>query len=103
MALISVSPDELRAKAAQLEAYREEQDDILRQLRILVQNLSDNWKGNAQTAYYKSFTNRQSKMQELSLTLQDYIDILYQAATDAEQLDAELYSQIAALIDQMEV
>lgn len=103
MALISVSPDELRAKAAQLEAYREEQDDILRQLRILVQNLSDNWKGNAQTAFYKSFTNRQAQMQELSLSLQDYIDIMYQAAADAEQLDAELYSQIAALIDQMEV
>lgn len=94
MATLSARPEELRTRANELEALRQQQLDIMKRLRILVMSLSDSWKGEAQEAFVQKFLSKNQDMNNLSSVLEQYITLAQQAADRAEAVDNELLSAV---------
>ena len=92
MALIQVTPDELRAKATQVRNYKTQHDDVITQLRTLVNGLNDSWKGEAQTAFVNNFESMRSTFTDFSNMLEDYAKRMDTAANQLEQTDSSLAS-----------
>lgn len=94
MSTISIQPEQLRGRARELAKLRQQQLDLMKQMRILVMSLSDSWKGEAQEAFQANFLAKSKTMNELSSTLQQYIDLANTAAKKAEEADRTLLRQI---------
>lgn len=94
MSHISMQPDQMRSKASELEALRQRHLDLMRQLRILVNNLSDIWQGEAQRAFVSSFHNKSREMNDLASTLENYIELVNSAAAQIEQTDGQLLAKV---------
>lgn len=90
MTQLTVSPDQLRASARELEKLRQEHLALMKQLRILVMSLSDSWKGEAQEAFTKSFLNKNQTMNDVSTVLAQYAALMQLAADEAEAMDNAL-------------
>ena len=94
MATIMIQPQELRGKAAQIESCRQQQEDLMRQMRILVNSLREIWTGAAQEAFVANFERHNDTIVEFSETIQDYADLAKEAADLMESKDQELLSLI---------
>lgn len=90
MTQLTVSPDQLRASARELEKLRQQHLALMKQLRILVMSLSDSWKGEAQEAFTKSFLNKNQTMNDVSTVLAQYAALMQLAADEAEAMDNAL-------------
>lgn len=90
MTQLTVSPDQLRASARELEKLRQEHLALMKQLRILVMSLSDSWKGEAQEAFTKSFLTQNQTMNDVSTVLAQYAALMQLAADEAEAMDNAL-------------
>lgn len=90
MTQLTVSPDQLRASARELEKLRQEHLALMKQLRILVMSLSDSWKGEAQEAFTKSFLTKNQTMNDVSTVLAQYAALMQLAADEAEAMDNAL-------------
>lgn len=97
MANLSLSPEELRARARELEKLRQQHLALMKKMRILVLGLSDSWKGEAQEAFEKNFLSRSRTMNELSSTMEKYIDLMETAADKTENVDQTLLRSINRL------
>lgn len=94
MKQLTVSPDQLRASARELEKLRQEHLALMKQMRILVMNLSDSWKGEAQAAFTQSFLAKNQTMNDVSTVLSQYADLMKQAADEAETMDNTLLRSV---------
>ena len=56
---IMLTPDELRAQARQIRAYKENQKSVMNRITNLVQTLSVVWKGPAQPAFVQKYMGLQ--------------------------------------------
>lgn len=97
MAKLSVRPAELRARAQELEKLRKEHQQIMRRMRILVNSLSDNWKGEAQQAFVNNFQSKSKAMSDFDATLARYINATNKAAAEAENADKTLLAKAKKL------
>lgn len=97
MSVISILPEEVRNKADELEKCREQHLDLMRELRILVMNLSDIWQGEAQEAFVAKFVNRSQTMNEFAASLEEFTLLVREAVDEVEQMDASLKSRIDRL------
>ena len=98
MANLSLSPEELRTRARELEKLRQQHLALMKQMRILVLGLSDSWKGDAQKAFEKSFLDRSRTMNDLSSTLEKYIELMDTAADKTETVDKTLLRAVNRLL-----
>lgn len=94
MSKISMQPSVMRTKANELANLRQQHLDLMRQLRILVNNLNEIWQGEAQQAFVSSFQAKSQTMSELASTLASYIEVVNSAADEIEQVDATLLSRV---------
>lgn len=94
MTQLTVSPDQLRASARELEKLRQQHLALMKQLRILVMSLSDSWKGEAQEAFTKSFLAKNQTMNDVSAVLAQYAALMKQAADEAETMDNSLLRSV---------
>lgn len=94
MTQLTVSPDQLRASARELEKLRQQHLALMKQLRILVMSLSDSWKGEAQEAFTKSFLAKNQTMNDVSTVLAQYAALMKQAADEAETMDNTLLRSV---------
>lgn len=94
MTQLTVSPDQLRASARELEKLRQQHLALMKQLRILVMSLSDSWKGEAQEAITKSFLAKNQTMNDVSAVLAQYAALMKQAADEAETMDNSLLRSV---------
>lgn len=94
MTQLTVSPDQLRASARELEKLRQQHLALMKQLRILVMSLSDSWKGEAQEAFTKSFLAKNQTMNDVSTVLAQYAALMKQAADEAETMDNSLLRSV---------
>ena len=94
MTQLTVSPDQLRASARELEKLRQQHLALMKQLRILVMSLSDSWKGEAQEAFTKSFLAKNQTMNDVSTVLSQYAALMKQAADEAETMDNTLLRSV---------
>lgn len=97
MAQLSVRPDELRARAREMESLRKQHQQIIKQMRILVANLSDSWKGEAQDAFVANFAAKNKVLVEFDQTIGRYIDVTNKAADEAEAADNRLLAAVRRL------
>lgn len=97
MAKLSVHPAELRARAHELDKLRREHQQLMRKMRILVNSLSDNWKGEAQEAFVNNFQSKSKTMSDFDATLAKYIDATNKAASEAEKADKTLMDKVKRL------
>lgn len=94
MTQLTVSPDQLRASARELEKLRQQHLALMKQLRILVMSLSDSWKGEAQEAFTRNFLAKNQTMNDVSTVLAQYAALMKQAADEAETMDNTLLRSV---------
>lgn len=97
MALIEMRPEDMRICASSLAAIGEEDQEIIRQIRVMVMGLEEIWKGSAQEAFIASFMNAGAQISDLANMIQSLAALLGQAAQEAENEDAALQNMIAGL------
>ena len=87
---IQVSPDVLRAKAAEVRKYKSQHDEVITRLRTLVNGLNETWKGDAQTAFINSFESMRGTFKNFSEMLESYAKRMDAAANQLQEIDASL-------------
>ena len=92
MALMDVNPDVLEEKANELDRMRQQDEEIMRQMRVLVMNLNEVWQGEAEQAFVNKFLSQQKSMDAMQSTLKDYANEARRAAKEARRLDNTLLS-----------
>lgn len=97
MALIEMRPEDLRSRASSLAAIGEEDQEIMRQIRVIVMSLEELWKGSAQEAFIANFLNAGAQMTDLANIIQSLAVLMQQAAQEAEEEDAALQNMIAGI------
>lgn len=94
MTRLSVSPEQLRSNARELERLRQQHLALMKELRILVMSLSDSWKGEAQEAFTRSFLSKNKTMNDVSDVLRRYAALMERAADEAEAMDNTLLQAV---------
>ena len=87
MAGIVVTPTILREKASTLKTYRDEHDATIEKIRVLVNNLSEVYKGESATAYIERFNGLKSTFDNFSQLLEDLAQQLIEDANRFEEAD----------------
>lgn len=90
MSKIAMDPEQMRSNARELESLRQRHLQLMRQLRILMMNLSEIWKGDAQEALVQRFMNESQSINNLSTTLEDYIEVIHGTANHLEKVEQQL-------------
>ena len=90
MSKITMYPEQMRLNARELESLRQRHLQLMRQMRILMMNLSEIWKGDAQEALVQRFMNESQSINDLSTTLEDYIDVIHATANHLERVEQQL-------------
>ncbi len=93
MSRIMMQPEQMRTNARELEALRQRHLQLMRQMRILMMNLSEIWKGEAQEALVRRFMNESQSINDLSATLEDYVELIHAAAGKIEDMERQLISK----------
>lgn len=94
MAMIKLTPDDLRGSAEKYTAGSEQIDEILSTLKTEQGVISDNWEGSAFKSFEEQFNELTPKIQEFSELLQSINEQLNKVAEIIEQTDADIASQI---------
>lgn len=92
--LIQVTPEELRDRAKDIRRYREQNDEVINQLGILIRHLNDVWVGEAQRAYEARFNSVEVKFREFSHQIEAYTRMMEMTADGLEQTDIRISSAI---------
>ncbi len=94
-----VHPDILDQKANELDQARRQDEELMAQMRSLVMNLDQVWKGEAEAAFVQKFMSRQKDMNEMQNTLKGYVNEAHNAAKQARALDQTLHKLVKSLLD----
>lgn len=94
MALIQVTPETLRGKAADVRTYRTEHDEAMGKLKNLVLALNEVWKGDAQDTFVAKFEAMQNTFNEFSALIENYAKAMETSANELEQTDINLQRSI---------
>ena len=95
--LLQVRPQDLRGEAQQLKIICDNDRAKMSDMRTLVMQLSQIWQGEAQKAFYNQFMSMQPVFSSFFDMIDQFAEVEMMAADEAEQVDAELLSQINAL------
>lgn len=90
MATIQVTPDLLRGKATELRGYKSNHDQEMTNIKNLVNNLNEIWKGDAQQAFVDKYNSMQSTFTNFSDLLEGYAALMDTAAQKLEETDQGL-------------
>ena len=98
MALIEMRPEELKYRANEIEQLRQQHIEIMKQFRIIILGLSEDWKGEAQEALVQKFMDFSQTMANMEETLGQYVVLAKNAADNAVGADQELSNLINQLM-----
>ena len=90
MALIQVTQETLRSKAADVRSYKSEHDEVMARLKNLIYALNEVWKGDAQDAFLAKYESMQSTFTNFSELLEGYSRLMDTAANELESTDQSL-------------
>lgn len=90
MAMIQVTPETLRSKAANVRSYKSQHDDVMAKIKNLVMSLNEVWKGEAQTAFVSKYESMQPTFTNFSEMLEGYAKLMDTAANELEATDQSL-------------
>jgi WXG100 family type VII secretion target len=89
MALIRVTPEDLRSVAGQFKSSHDEAQAMIQKLSTTVHSLDQNWDGIASQRFYQNFELWQRKMSEFTGLLDEINHALVQIAERFEQADLQ--------------
>lgn len=89
MALIRVTPEELRSVAGQFKSSHDEAQSMIQRLASTVTNLDASWDGMASQRFYQNFELWQRKMGEFTGLLDEIGHALVEIAERFEQADMQ--------------
>lgn len=98
MALLDIFTTQVKNKANELARYRTEEEDIMRKIRILMNSLSEFWKGESMEALVANFNEKQVSMEEMLRLLQQFSDLANEAADKAVSIDQQLAGMLRAVM-----
>lgn len=90
MAAIQVTPEMLNQNATQLDAMKAEHDAVMEKMRILIEGLSETFKGQAAQAYLEKYNSMRGTFTQFSEMLQNYATDLRTAANSFSETDNAL-------------
>ena len=94
MAIIQVTPEQLRSDAGTVRQYKAEHDDVMAKLGTLILGLSDSWKGEAQDAFVAKYNEMQPTFKNFSEMLEGYAKLMDTSAQELESTDQSLRGAI---------
>lgn len=94
MALIKLTPEELRASAQRYTEGSESVDQVLTSLTREQAVISENWDGSAFDSFEQQFNELSPKIKEFAQLLQDINAQLVKVADIVEQTDQDIAAQI---------
>ncbi|KGM36382.1 MULTISPECIES: WXG100 family type VII secretion target [Streptococcus] len=94
MALIKLTPEELRASAQRYTEGSESVDQVLTSLTREQAVISENWDGSAFDSFEQQFNELSPKIKEFAQLLQDINAQLIKVADIVEQTDQDIAAQI---------
>lgn len=94
MSVIQVTPETLRNEADKLIKYKEQQEKEMNRLRVLVNSLSSQWRGEAQNAYVSKFNSMEYIYRNFAALLESYAKLMNSTASQMQQTDENLKKQI---------
>ena len=92
MATIQITPEVLKAKAAEVRNLKSQHDETMAKLQTLVHSLNDTWKGESQTAFVQKFDSMKTSFTNFSNTLESYAKMMETAAREMQNTDQSLKS-----------
>lgn len=90
MALIQITPDDLKSKANELRGLKSEHDETMQKMKTLIEGLNEIWKGDAQDAYVEKYHSMQSTFTNFSEMLEGYAKLMDTAAERMSETDTSL-------------
>ncbi len=82
--LIQLEPGTLRDEASRVRAIKQRHDDAIGDLKKLVDNLGDIWKGPSQEAFKEKFDSFGSTFDNFSNLLEEYAKLMDSEANEME-------------------
>ena len=90
MAVIQITPGDLRGEAQRLENFNTNIGETYREMENLVNNLVNEWKGEAQSAFKESFLGYRPQFDRFKQDIDNFAQLMINAANTLEQTDNEL-------------
>lgn len=87
---IKVTPEELRSAAKDLDAQRDQYEQILAKVQQTVHNVTANWQGDTQAKFLSELEQSKEALKVFSLKMQDFSAYLVNTAVQIERVDAEI-------------
>ena len=94
MALIQLTPEDLRTSAQKYTQGSEEVRQVLRTLSNEQETIRSNWKGSAFDSFDQQFTELSPKIEEFATLLDEINAQLLKVADIVEQTDQDIAAQI---------
>ena len=76
MALIKITPETLESQAKQLRSYKDQHESTYGQIKTLVNNLVNDWQGEAQSAFQNSFTQKDTVFKQFAQEMENFAQFM---------------------------
>lgn len=86
---INATPDQIRAKAKEVDGLKENHDQAIKDLGILLNNLTDVFEGEAQVAIVEEYNEMKAVFENFSNLLYTFAELLRSNADRVEREDIE--------------
>lgn len=96
MATIQVTPDLLNSQAQQLRGIKANHDQAMNEMRNLITNLNQIWKGAAQDAYLAKYESMRPVFDNFSQMIEEYAALMNTAANAMQETDQTLSNTMSS-------
>ena len=94
MANIRITPELLRGKSSELKGLKGDHEGVMSRITSLVNDLSDQWSGDAQQAFLQNFNDMKPTFDNFVRILQGYAELMDKAAQELESTDQAIKGAI---------
>lgn len=97
MAVIRITPEGLEAQAKELRNQKGEHEQIYARMKQLVNSLTSEWEGQAQTAFLNSFTSKEAFFKQFAEEIEAFVLFMERAAQTMRDTEEQLKAQAQQL------
>lgn len=97
MGKIYVRTQDVRSQASELETLRQQHLAVMKELRILVMSLSDDWQGEAQNAFVNAFLTKSKEISNFDTLIAQYVSTINKVADESERVDKNLRNKLQSM------
>ena len=94
MAVIQVSPAELKSQGQKIESYSDQIGTITKQMDTLLQQVQAEWQGSSSNAFMRQYDDLKPQMTKFVQVVHDIGNQAINIASTLEQTDADIAKKI---------